>query len=347
MLPGLPSEVPNSYGYDINNVGHLTGKSMLKWGPPVSEYTAFLWREELGTVSLGDLPGGKVLRSGFAIDDLDIVVGLGTPSSGGAGFFWNPFTDEMISLGTGANPTDINNALQLCGTYIPGQYTEAFLWTPAGGMQFLGVGEVGQHMDYGEAINEKGRIVGSNTDRAAGFWDPAEGLVSLPMVDGANYITWMTAFDVNDLEQIVGYAGGVLGAEEGEVAFIWDALNGTRRVHWLLDASSKKRISSFSQTLCINNQRQILVRSRTEPDAYLLVPVVLRDMNCDGAVASADVPIFLSALAKAGKSVAGPDEPATEPLCDWWAGDINQDGKLDADDLPLFLELLTTKKIAD
>jgi hypothetical protein len=249
----------------------------------------------------------------------------------------------MTALGKGVNPFDINNSIVICGTQVTGSSLDAFRWTPFGGIELLGFSPEGLKMDEAEAINEVGQICGTCTSGYAGLWDPVLGVRALPKLAGMTGNDWMRAYDLNDDAIIVGYAGGMSGNPNGEVAFIWDEANGTRRIDELLDASSKTIFSPpiLNRARGVNNNGQILATAYLK-GAYLLVPVTLGDMNCDGLVTQADLPAFLEAMKAYGP---GPNPPVyrIEPVCGWWMGDMNQDATLDEVDLELFLELLMKK----
>ena len=64
-----------------------------------TEYNAFLWSQQTGTLKLGDLPGGTHSSLAFRVSaDGQTVVGRGTSNEGREAFRWTD-KDELVSLG--------------------------------------------------------------------------------------------------------------------------------------------------------------------------------------------------------------------------------------------------------
>lgn len=177
-----------SIATDINVSGQLVGSSW-EGAPP----RAFLWTPGVGMVDLGDLPGGLNSSHAWAVNDSGHAVGISSHA---------------------LNPLDPTGLIQL---------HHAFLWTPARGMEDLGVlpGEV----DYSDArdINNRGEVVGYSVatisrdppgPHKAFLWTRAEGMQDLTALLDESGAGWILreALAINDLGQIVGNGLSPAGA---------------------------------------------------------------------------------------------------------------------------------------
>ena len=146
-LGTLGSPADSSVGQDINNLGQVTGFSLIT-------PHAFLYSNGR-MVDLGTLGGSESL--GFAINDLGQVTGWSETSAGTVQHAFLYSNGRMIDLGTlggsssfGTGINDLGQVIGLSDTSTG--VSHAFLYSN-GGMTDLGIG-------FGDAINNGGQIVG-------------------------------------------------------------------------------------------------------------------------------------------------------------------------------------------
>lgn len=128
----------NSYAYDINDLGLVTGYS----GSPSGDQ-AVIWQTNGSITPLGDLPGGMFSSRGKAINPAGAVVGYGTSANGTEAFIRTP-AGSMAGLGAlsglyfYSDAWDINDSGLIAGvSRNNNNFAESFTWDDAHGMLSL------------------------------------------------------------------------------------------------------------------------------------------------------------------------------------------------------------------
>jgi hypothetical protein len=171
----------NGIAFGINNNGQVVGQMCCPAGR--SSASAFIWSASAGETIIPDLPGAEQ-TGGFSINDSGVVVGRALIGADEwVVFRWSEATGtQNLNAPTGfVELLDINNAGDIVATIIP----------PAGGrapylyhngswtnLNNLLPGGTGFTLQFVEAINNRGWIVGAGTTSA-----PAEllqGFVLIP-----------------------------------------------------------------------------------------------------------------------------------------------------------------------
>jgi probable HAF family extracellular repeat protein len=161
FLPILPTG-QHMVGYDINNLGHVTGNGSISTG----RFEAFVWSRSEGTIGIGFVHGASSTL-GRAINDNDEIAGIGYVGSNTSGFYWKRGVGIVVleTLGglNGAG-TDINNSGTIVGwSSNVSEETHAVLWnnytsTP------LDLGTLpGGDTSYAYSIDSSGQVAGFST----------------------------------------------------------------------------------------------------------------------------------------------------------------------------------------
>jgi probable HAF family extracellular repeat protein len=151
----------------INRFGQVVGTSAGANGS-----YAFIWSKTTGMKDLGKLPGGT-FSSASAINDLGQAAGYSNCGTGcDHAVLWNKAKGSMLDLGLLAGGVEsyaegINNAGQVVGVvyYGPNRF-HPFIWSPSTGMLDLNSlipANSGWLLQFAQAINDKGQIVGQGT----------------------------------------------------------------------------------------------------------------------------------------------------------------------------------------
>ena len=219
------------------------GSVVVGVGSSASGSEAFRWTSEGGMVGLGDLPGGffndiNGMAHGVSADG-SVVVGSGT--SDAAGFSTEAFRwtagGGMVGLGDlpGGIFSSVARGVSADGSVVVGASgTEAFRWTSAGGMVGLGDLPGGIFRSDARGVSADGSVVVGVGRPASGQeafrWTAGGGMVGLGDLPGGSFDS--EAFGVSaDGSVVVGRGSS---ADDGEVAFLWDAANGMRSLQDVL-----------------------------------------------------------------------------------------------------------------
>ncbi len=325
-LGDLPGGDFQSYGYAVNNLGHVAGR-----GRAESDLQAMFWTPEDGMISLAGYPGWGSYGIAVGINDLDQVVGEGRHLGyGREAFLWDA---ELGLIGLGdlpgaqyySQPWGVNNAGEVTGFSTSGEHLwgEGLIWDKANGMRPLWGTPPGVYAWTACDINELGQITGTTDTGEAYLWDPQAGLMPLGRLQPGNHQT--CAYGLNDVGQVVGQYDPDW---DPRGAFIWDAEHGMRDLETLIAAGTDPNYADLLLARRINSAGQIIAKPMPCWEGVVLNPFVLGDLNCDELVDEQDLGALLLIL-------LDPEEYAqTYPDCPGqWAGDINQDGVLDPADL--------------
>lgn len=210
-------------------------------GDPDPDKEAFRWTADGGMVSLGDWPGGYVGSWAYDVSsDGSVVVGVGKPDSGYEAFRW---TTEYGMMTLGAIPDGYNSssasAVSSDGSVVVGSNyivgpnylgtsdsSEAFVWTPDGGMVGLGDLPGGSVGSWANDVSPDGSVVvgsGTTDTRSEAFrWTAEDGMVGLGVLPG-DYVSSSATAVSSDGTTVIGYCFGVGTRVE---AFVWTAENG-------------------------------------------------------------------------------------------------------------------------
>jgi len=265
-----------SYGYRINNYGHIAG-----WAAFDLESRAFLHYNCLNHTDIGTLPNGEN-SIGFGINDQNQVIGeSGTANTNLHAFlFENEVLTDLGTLGgSTSSGRDINNSGEATGySTNSGGNTHAFLWDEVEGM--VDIETLGGNQSQGFAINDSSVVVGqsstSDNYQHAFMWNEVNGMLDLGTLGSNDLIS--KANDINNNDEVVGVSEimsgtnhafvyknnamidvGTLSGNESEAlgindngkivgwantsngltqAFIYDEVNGMRNLNDLIPSDS-------------------------------------------------------------------------------------------------------------
>lgn len=207
-LPTLGGNV--SWATAVNNAGQVVGWSGVAKGESSDrdpEFHAFVYENGV----MRDLGRAGDNSSAWSISDAGQVAGLSFADGA-----WVTGRDAR-SLGVQATPYGVNRYGVVAGTYDRGGEFRAFAWRD-GILSELGT--LGGAWSQGEAINDKGAIVGSSSLASGpirGFVHSDGRMRALGTLGGPH----SQAFDVNDHGAVVGSSGNTRGGVE---AFIDDGV---------------------------------------------------------------------------------------------------------------------------
>jgi probable HAF family extracellular repeat protein len=197
-----------SEAWGINNLGQVVGSSFTNGGSGLTGVHAFLYTPAAGLV---DLTPTSDTGNATDINDAGQVTGYKTALGGYHAFRWQGGTFEDLGVLPGFAHSfgwTINASGQVAGnsTTASGNAERLFRSIDGGGLQDLG-GEGEHNVAWG--INASGQVVGAkgqSQSRALRYTDAA-GLQDLnTLIDPSLGWVLLAASDVNDAEQIVGYA---------------------------------------------------------------------------------------------------------------------------------------------
>jgi len=198
-----------SEAWGVNNLGEVVGWSFTNGGSGLSGVHGFLYSDAGGLVDLTPLSD-----TGYAedINDAGQVTGYKT-AAGGAyhAFRWQEGTFRDLGVLPGLAYSfgwAINESGQVAGnsTSASGNTEQLFRFTDGSGL--LNLGGVGEH-NTAWGINASGDVVGTRgqSGKRALLYTDADGLQELnSLIDGSLGWVILSAHDINDNGEIVGYA---------------------------------------------------------------------------------------------------------------------------------------------
>jgi uncharacterized membrane protein len=233
-LDGLPAGC-DTYALDVNEQTHVVGYQKCS---VAGSAVGFLWTSPREPVRYLDAsPGAFTLPS--AMNDHDLVVGAyGAPIAGGPptdhgteGFLWSPSTPKislMGDLGGGETfPLAVNNGGYVTGSSLNrrSQYLP-FLWLPDQ-KKLIGLRVPdGWHNADGDAINDRGFIVGTETraDTTLVFvWSPITTSMSLLPAPADSFVIPRA---INAGGVVVGQVGTYDGVGDEGQSVVWETCGG-------------------------------------------------------------------------------------------------------------------------
>ncbi len=241
ILPGVPGAIYSSPHATSGDGSVVVGTSRMGTGL----VRAFRWTLSRGTVFIGDLPGGDVNSAALGVSaDASVIVGGSETGSGTEAFRWTQ-SGGMVGLGFLPGLTFASSATDVSGdgTVIVGSSSanfgadpasEAFRWTASEGMVGLGDLLGGSFQSRATAVSSDGSVVVGSAVSGGGSleafrWTAAGGMVGLGDLPGGFFSS--VALDVSaDGSVVVG-----LGNAADQEAFIWDPVNGMRKLQDVLE----------------------------------------------------------------------------------------------------------------
>jgi probable HAF family extracellular repeat protein len=144
----------------------------------------------------------------------------------------------------------INSSGQIIGASGNSRIRHAFLWTPSGGTQDLGIlpNDVGSAAN---AINDSGKVVGVSVGpygSRAFMWTSSEGMRDLGALPGA---TETEAVAINNTGDVVGTSGDGVSVR----AFLWTRSSGIQDLNAFVPANFPVLLEG---AFGINNRGQII-----------------------------------------------------------------------------------------
>jgi len=240
----------------------------------------FRWTESDGVVAVPGLPNSSLCAAGGVSADGTVIVGT-CLITGNAGFRWTE-VEGPVSLGQYGGGSDrTSNATAISGdaSTIVGSghpvLNGAMLWDRAGQATFLGK-PLGDVSAAATCVSKDGGVVAGYSTQAdsherAFRWTAQTGMVALR--DASSDFTDFVATAMSgDGQVIVGWGD----TPDGEVAFIWDAAHGMRRLGDALAADRNQQLPGWklSRATGISGDGNTIVgfgtNSASEVEGWLL-----------------------------------------------------------------------------
>lgn len=225
----------SSRGQAVSNGGAVVAG--LSFGPTGGRPVR--WTEADGLVDIGvPNPNNSGFGNAWGITpDGSVIVGTGAATSGFAATRWEAGT-EPVAIG-GFEGRDVSNDGSVITGILAGGDFRPFRWTAADGLVDLGVLPSGISATPTRISGDGGTVVGTgitlpslrggSSEIAQAFrWTEDTGMQPLPFVVGFSGEAVASGVTL-DGSTIVGRSGAI-----DSTAFIWDALNGTRRLEDVL-----------------------------------------------------------------------------------------------------------------
>ena len=286
-----------SLAYGINDSGQVVGTSTDSGQDQDYNYYAFIYDSANG--GMRQIPGtngsyAKDINNSGQVTGRYYVEGHGGPAHA---FLYDPTTNTTKDLGTLggeiSQPEDINASGQVVGgAYLPPepdgyQTSHAFIYDDNSGMQDL-FSDPQRKYSHAMAINDSGTVVGdsvcTNTSsnpqcppNEHSFLYKEDGSIQvLPTLPGGSQIS---AWDVNNSGQVVGWSQTVFTTEEGETvccaqhAFLYDEANGMQDLGTLPGRQSSEAVAiNDSGDVVGMSSKPFLYKDGTMFDLNTLIP---------------------------------------------------------------------------
>jgi probable HAF family extracellular repeat protein len=279
-LPSFDEDNPFSFATGINDHGHAVGYS----GVDFTSIHSAMWVNG-AIIDLGDLPGGQTRSYAQAVNNNGQVAGWSNASTGDRGYLWeNGVLTDLGDLAGGSDQSrafDINSSGQVVGFGTGGSGRRAVLWEN-GTINDLGVLQESDNQSFAYGINDLGGVVGQSGDsssaREAFIWE--DGVMKgLGQISNGSL---SLAYDINNLGQVVGIGVSPEAAtQNGQTAFLWDEVNGTRDLNDLIDESANEWVIIHANA--INDSGQIIGWGRN-PDGKMHAFIMTQAIPEPGAI---------------------------------------------------------------
>jgi len=332
-LPGGPftslASATNSDGTVIVGFGKSAASG--------NNYEAFRWSAAQGFTPLGDLPGSDFMSQAYSVSaDGNTVVGIGRSLAGFEAFRWTPATG-MVGMGGLPGPILSSSAQAVSpdGSIIVGYAWadvgyEAWRWTAATGLVSLGELPGGAHFGVANAMSSDGFVVAGQSSSAlsgnggeAFRYEAPFGMQPLGDLPGGTYQSVILASDAGGTVMV-----GQSDSDTGQVAVVWDSVNGLRRLQDVLQQSisggdvgtldgwtltNATAISADGKYMC-----GIGINPLGQTEAWAARMPRFCYPNCDGStvppvLGAGDIQCFLNAFA-AGTPYANCDNSRFAPV---------------------------------
>ena len=243
----MGSGVPSSFAYGVNQDG-----SVIVGSGSANSSNAMRWTVGAGVEDLGNYSGvgGFSVARGVSADGLTVAGQNTKQSTFGSRFDamrWSGPAGSVVTtpLGFLPNPTQLfagANDISADGLVIVGYSRstvgqEGFRWIDDGNPSTADMSSMGTATSFASAVSSDGRFaVGGGVAGEAFLWDNADpnSVVHLGDLPGDAFSS--RGNDVSaDGSIVVGESASSTGAQRDE-AFIWDAVNGMRRLQDVLEA---------------------------------------------------------------------------------------------------------------
>jgi len=197
-----------SEAWGLNNLGQVVGWSYTDGGSGLTGVHGFLYTASDGMI---DLTPQSDTGSAHDINDAGQITGYKTAVGGYHAFRWQAGAFEDLGVIPGFAHTfgwAINAFGQVTGNATTASGNSQHLFRSIAGSGLQDLGGTGEH-NVAFGINATGKVVGTrgNSMKRALRYTDAEGLLDLNLlIDPSLGWVLLGAHDINDAEQIVGYA---------------------------------------------------------------------------------------------------------------------------------------------
>jgi len=231
----------------------IVGSGDTNSGSTPTPSAGFRWSADGGAQRIDALPASPLCHAGGVSGDGAVVVGTCLQAGHDTAFRWTAGTGPVAlsRFGGGSNQQSSAAAISLDGSVIVGAghpvLTGAVLWAADGSATSLG--KLPGAADGGAtAVARDGSvIVGTSTDNAGAShafrWTAAAGMVDLG--DGGSGLGGIVAASVSGTGSIIVGWGPTA---TGDVALIWDAGRGWRRLPAGVDVQNAAEIADWTLT---------------------------------------------------------------------------------------------------
>ncbi len=198
-----------------------------------NSFGAFRWTAAQGMVAL---PVSMLYGNAVTADGSMVVGGDNWWKTSGQTGIFGPFpgNQDQTQAGTVSAPVAVGAALK--GSDANGATFHAFRWTPAGGLQDLGLTTGSESIAI--AISADGSVIVGEARDARGFWRAFRWTASTGMQDiGTLGGPESAAYAVNKDGSVIVGTSLTSGSTGSNHSFVWTSTNGMQDLKTILDAA--------------------------------------------------------------------------------------------------------------